>query len=148
MRIAVASSGSNSCIKVEQEAVAACLKEGVIELTVIHISETSLVKYGEFDQLASGSCKDEFIAYIQEQAQLKHDILYSRVCELTKEAGLKLHWIVEDGEPLTEICKAIESESIDQLFMGNDEKPSSFFSIQKSISKRLKSRANCIITTF
>lgn len=118
-RIALASSGSLDGVSAEDAAIKYCQDHGFPELTIIHILETQLSRYGEFDQLAPGTCKADFIDYIQKTAKENLQRLKDRLEAKATKSEVYLKWIIDEGDPVTGICKVVVDSGVTQLFISD-----------------------------
>lgn len=146
-RIALAASGTKAGRTAEKAALEYCRENNISELLVIHIYEKTLARYGEIDQLASGSCKSDFMAYIKEKAIVKSRSLLRRINEKATKYRISIEWFFYEGDPLYEISSMVQKEKVSVLFIGAGEKPKSFFYPQKNTAFQLTKRCACKVLT-
>ena len=142
-RVALAASGALSGISAENSAFDYCRENKIDELLVIHVLETSLRKLGENDQLASGSCKADFIRYITDGAHQRAKSLRDRLNKKSIQSDVSYKWLVREGDPFNQISTVIDAEGISKLFIGESEPSRSFFSPPKKLATKLLKHCNC-----
>ena len=142
-RVALAASGSAYGVSAANSAFDFCRENKINELLVIHVLETNLKKFGENDQLATGSCKSDFIQYITDGAQDRASSLHDRISEKSAQAGVSYRWLQREGDPFKEIFTITNAESVSMLFIGDGKPTKSFFSPPKNLAKKLVKCCNC-----
>lgn len=142
-RVALATSGTISGVSAESSAFNYCRENTIDELLVIHVLETSLRRFGENDQLATGCCKADFIQYINNGAQERSASLYDRLNKKSTLSDVSYRWVVREGDPFKEISTIVNAENISILFIGEGEPTESFFSPPKYLAKKLVKYCNC-----
>lgn len=146
-RIALAASGSENAESAEKFALDYCRRYMVEELLVIHILDTSLARYGEIDQLASGSCKDEFSQYIREVASATSRTLYSRILKTAANYGVAINWLQVEGKVLEQINNIVREYHISILIIGAGKTSENFFGPSKKTALKLSKQCNCEVVT-
>ena len=141
-RIALASSGSLEALPAEDAAFNYCQNHGLTELTIIHILETKLSRYGEFDQLAPGTSKAEFVDYIQDTAKANLQRLKERLEAKATTSQINLKWIIDEGDPVAEICKIVVDSGITQLFISDSREKNRSLLPRKKHAIQIQDRAS------
>ncbi len=146
IRVALAASGSNHAKSAELFAFGYCLKNMIDELLIIHVVDNSLAHYGDVDQRASGSCKAEFVDYINEVGEETVQILHKRLEKNAKEFGVSLRWLTVTGKVVEQIKKNVLENNVSTLIIGTGETPETFFAPRKNTALRLSRKIeNCRI---
>ncbi|GAB6180795.1 hypothetical protein JCM14036_21140 [Desulfotomaculum defluvii] len=92
------------------------------EITLLHVTETSLSHYGYVDQLASAITKDQFIGYIYNMANERKNNIFKDFKDRAGDLGLSFHWRVREGKPQIEIVEEFQQGSYDLLILGTKPK--------------------------
>lgn len=142
-RIALAASGSENAESAEKFALDYCRRYMMEELLVIHILDTSLARYGEIDQLASGSCKYEISQYIREVASATSRILYSRILKRAANCGVAINWLQTEDKVLEQINNIVRKYHISTLIIGAGRKSKNFFAPSKKTVLKLSGKCAC-----
>lgn len=143
IHVALAASGSSAAWPVEKYVFDYCVGQKISNLTVIHVMETSLSHYGKFDQLASGNCKKKFVDYIYQSAEKNHIKLKDRICRMSQEKRIELHWKCIEGNPVSVISSFVSKQNISHLFVGKGKKRDSFFGPPKQTVQLLRKNCPC-----
>ncbi len=143
IQIALAASGSSAAWAVEKYAFDYCMGQNISKLTVIHVMDTSLSHYGKFDQLASGNCKKDFVDYIYQSAEKNYLKLKDRICKMSQEKRIELHWKCIEGNPVSVISNFVSEQNISHLFVGKGKKRDSFFGPPKQTAQLLRRNCPC-----
>ena len=145
-RIALASSGSPDGVPAEDAAINYCRDHGLLDLTIIHILETGLSKHAEYDQLAPGTSKAEFVDYIEKTAKENLQSLKDRLEAKATTSQINLKWIVDEGDPVVEICKVVVDSGITQLFISDSRKNNRSLLPRKKHAIHIQDRASIPVT--
>lgn len=146
-RVALAASGVPAGAAAERAAFDYCKTHAVNELLVIHILETKLSRYGEIDQLASGSCKADFIDFINTRADSRAQSLRSRLDEQAARNKIHLRWVQKEGDPYNELRDILSTERVSLLFIGKGTPSKSFFTPPKTLAADMVKHCSCKIVT-
>lgn len=111
------------CVEETAEKVALSMAKGLdARLILVYITEYNLIHYGQVDQLAPETSKEEFISHVRENYQKDMKRALAPLIEKTKAMGIDSEMVLVESDPVKEISQLALSRQADYIVLQRRKK--------------------------